>query len=117
VGPFDVVASRYGCRAQGADEIALTKLDILDTLNEIPVTIAYELDGKRIENFPYGDVLEMAKPVNIKMPGWKTSLANCRKKEDLPKEAIDYILFIEKSVGVKIKYVSVGAERDAYIVM
>ncbi len=116
VGPFDVVASRYGCRVQGADEIALTKLDILDTLSEIPVTIAYELDGKRIENFPYGDVLEQAKPVNIKMPGWKTSLANCRKKEDLPKEAIDYILFIEKSVGVKIKYVSVGAERDAYIV-
>ena len=64
VGPFDVVASRYGCRAQGADEIALTKLDILDTLDEIPVTVAYELDGQEIHDFPYGDVLEQAKPIN-----------------------------------------------------
>ncbi|MEG1068793.1 MAG: adenylosuccinate synthase [Ruthenibacterium sp.] len=117
VGPFDVVASRYGCRTQGADEIALTKLDILDTLENIPVTVAYELDGKQITDFPYGDALEIAKPVNISMKGWKKDLSGCRKKEDLPAEAVAYIDFIEKAVGVKIKYVSVGAERDAYIVL
>lgn len=116
VGPFDVVASRYGCRAQGADEIALTKLDILDTLDEIPVTIAYELDGKEIHDFPYGDTLNIAKPVNKMFKGWQKDLSGCRKKEDLPQEALDYIAFIEEAVGVKIKYVSVGAERDAYIV-
>ena len=117
VGPFDVVASRYGCRAQGADEIALTKLDILDSLDEIPVTVAYELDGREIHDFPYGDVLEQAKPVNKMFKGWRTDISGCRKKEELPREALEYIAFIEEAVGVKIKYVSVGAERDQYIVL
>ena len=117
VGPFDVVASRYGCRAQGADEIALTKLDILDSLDEIPVTVAYELDGREIHDFPYGDVLEQAKPVNKMFKGWQTDISGCRKKEELPWEALEYIAFIEEAVGVKIKYVSVGAERDQYIVL
>ncbi len=117
VGPFDVVASRYGCRAQGADVLALTKLDILDTLDEIPVTVAYELNGEEINDFPYGDTLEIAKPINITFKGWQKDLSGCRKKEDLPKEAAEYIAFIEKSVGVPIKYVSVGAERDMYIEM
>ncbi len=115
VGPFDVVASRYGCRAQGADILALTKLDILDTLDEIPVTIAYELDGVQIEEFPYGDALERAKPVNVTFKGWQKDLSGCRKKEDLPKNALEYVQFIEKSVGVPIKYISVGAEREQYI--
>lgn len=117
VGPFDVVASRYGCRAQGADEIALTKLDILDTLDEIPVTIAYTLGGETISDFPYGDALELAKPVNRTFPGWKKDLSGCRKKEELPQEALAYIAFIEEAVGVKIKYISVGAAREQYIVM
>ncbi len=117
VGPFDVVASKYGCRAQGADILALTKMDILDTLDEIPVTVAYELNGKEIHDFPYGEALNDAKPVNKMFKGWKTSLTNCRKKEDLPQNAKDYIDFIEKAVGVPIKYVSVGAEREQYIEM
>ncbi len=117
VGPFDVVASRYGCRAQGADILALTKMDILDTLDEIPVTIAYELNGQEIHNFPYGEALNEAKPINKMFKGWKTSLSDCRKKEDLPQNALDYIEFIEKAVGVPIKYVSVGAEREQYIEM
>ncbi len=117
VGPFDVVASRYGCRAQGADILALTKMDILDTLDEIPVTIAYELNGEEIHNFPYGEALNEAKPINKMFKGWLTSLSDCRKKEDLPKNALDYIEFIEKAVGVPIKYVSVGAEREQYIEM
>ncbi len=117
VGPFDVVASRYGCRAQGADVLALTKMDILDTLDEIPVTIAYELNGEEIHDFPYGEALNEAKPINKMFKGWKTSLSDCRKKEDLPQNAKDYIDFIEKSVGVPVKYVSVGAEREQYIEM
>lgn len=98
-------------------KIALTKLDILDSLDEIPVTVAYELDGREIHDFPYGDVLEQAKPVNKMFKGWRTDISGCRKKEELPREALEYIAFIEEAVGVKIKYVSVGAERDQYIVL
>jgi adenylosuccinate synthase len=117
VGPFDVVASRYGCRVQGADEIALTKLDILDSLDEIPVTVAYELNGQEIHEFPYGDALEQAKPINRMMKGWKCDISGCRTKEELPQEALDYIAFIQEAVGVKIRYVSVGAERDQYVIL
>ena len=117
VGPIDLVATRYGVQIQGATEIALTKLDILDSLDEIPVTVAYELDGREIHDFPYGDVLEQAKPVNKMFKGWRTDISGCRKKEELPREALEYIAFIEEAVGVKIKYVSVGAERDQYIVL
>ena len=117
VGPFDCVASRYGVKMQGADEIALTKLDVLSYLDEIEVCVGYELDGKVVTNFPFTQKLAMYKPVFKTLKGWKTDISGCRKKEDLPKEAIDYIDFIEKEVGAKIKYVSVGAEREAYIVL
>ncbi|MDE6441442.1 MAG: adenylosuccinate synthase [Clostridia bacterium] len=117
VGPFDVVASRYGIRCQGADEIALTKLDVLDDYEEFEICTHYELDGKIIDEFPFTDVLDMCKPVFEKVKGWHCSLAKCRKKEDLPKEALDYIHLLEKLCDCKIKYVSVGAERDAYIVL
>ena len=115
VGPFDAVASRYGIRCQGADEIALTKLDGLDDYEEIEICTHYELDGKVIDDFPFTDVLDKCKPVFEKVKGWHCSLAECRRKEDLPKEALDYIRLLEKLCSCKIKYVSVGAERDAYI--
>ncbi len=117
VGPFDAVASRYGIRCQGADEIALTKLDILDDLKEIEICTHYELDGKIIDEFPFTDVLDDCKPVFEKVKGWNKDLTKCRKKEDLPKEALDYIRLLEKLCNCKIKYVSVGAERDAFIKM
>ena len=117
VGPFDVVASRYGIRCQGADEIALTKLDILDGYEEIEICTHYELDGKIIDDFPFTDVLDMCKPVYEKVKGWNCDISHCRKAEDLPKEALDYIRLLEKLCECKIKYVSVGAERDACIVM
>ena len=112
VGPFDAVASRYGIRCQGADEIALTKLDVLE---EIEICTHYELDGKVIDDFPFTDVLDKCTPVFEKVKGWHCSLAECRRKEDLPKEALDYIRLLEKLCSCKIKYVSVGAERVAYI--
>ena len=116
VGPFDVVASKYGIRMQGADEIALTKLDVLSDMDEIEVCVAYEKDGKQTTDFPFPQGLENYKPIFKTFKGWKQDISACRKKEDLPKEALEYIEFIEKATGAKIKYVSVGAEREAYII-
>ena len=115
VGPFDVVASKYGIRCQGADEIALTKLDILSGHDEIEVCVAYELNGETLTEFPFTDVLDECKPVFKTVKGWNKDISKCRKKEDLPKEALDYIRFIEEACECRIRYVSVGAERDAYI--
>ncbi|MBR2326999.1 MAG: adenylosuccinate synthase [Clostridia bacterium] len=116
VGGFDVVATAYGTRVQGADEIALTKMDVLSYMKEIPVVVAYEVDGERITEFPFGDKLNRATPVIEYKKGWNCDISSCRKMSDLPKEAVDYIAFIEKSIGVHVKYVSVGAEREEYIV-
>ena len=116
VGGFDVVASRYGCKIQGADEIALTKLDILSYLKKIPVVTAYEIDGKRTESFPCGTALVKAKPIIEYVDGWNCDISGCRKMEELPENAVKYIDYIEKAVNCKIKYVSVGASREQYIV-
>ncbi|MCQ2577997.1 MAG: adenylosuccinate synthase [Treponema sp.] len=116
VGGFDIVASKYGIRMQGATEIALTKLDVLSFMEKIPVCTKYIVDGKETDRFPSGDALKNAKPVYEFMPGWKEDISKCRKFEDLPKAAQDYVNYIEKETGCYIKYVSVGAERDAIIV-
>ena len=116
VGPFDVVASKYGIRMQGADEIALTKLDVLSGMDEIEVCVAYEKDGVQTTDFPFPQGLDGYKPVFKTFKGWKKDISGCRKKEDLPKEALEYIDFIGKATDAKIKYVSVGAEREAYII-
>ena len=117
VGPFDVVASRYGIRCQGAKEIALTKMDVLSAYDEIEVCVAYELNGKIIHEFPFIDVLDDCKPVFKTVKGWGCDISKCRDKKDLPKEAIEYIEYLEESCGCRIKYVSVGPERDAYVKM
>ncbi len=117
VGGFDVVASRYGVKMQGATELALTKIDVLSYLDKIPVCVAYEIDGKRVEKFPFGEELEKAKPVYEYLDGFKCDISKCRKVEDLPGNALKYIRYIEKAVGCPIKYVSVGAERDSYVQM
>jgi len=116
VGGFDVVASRYGCMVQATDEIALTKLDILDTIEKIPVCVAYDVNGKRVEEFPSGEALNIAKPIIEYMDGWMQPTVNCRRYEDLPENARKYIEYIESAVDCNIKYISVGAERDAIIV-
>jgi adenylosuccinate synthase len=118
VGGFDVVASRYGTLLQGCTSIALTKLDVLSIYDQVPVCVAYELNGERIEDFPSGIVeLEQAKPIYEYLPGWKCDISKCKSIEDLPAAALDYIRYIEKAVGCPIKYVSVGPERDEYIEM
>ena len=117
VGGFDVPASRYGVTVQGADEIALTKLDVLSYLNTIPVCVAYNVDGKQTEAFPSGEALADAKPVYEYLEGWKSDISGCRSFGDLPEKAKEYILYIQKKVGCRIKYVSVGAGRDEYFVL
>ena len=117
VGGFDVPASRYGVRVQGADCLALTKLDVLSVYDEIPVCVQYDIDGELTDKFPSGTRLNKAKPVYVNLPGWHCDISGCRSFGDLPRAAQDYILFIQKAVDCKIRYVSVGAERDQYFEM
>ena len=116
VGPIDIVATRYGVQCQGATDIALTKLDVLSYMDQIPVCAHYELNGQQIDYFPFPAVLPDAKPVLEYMPGWKRDISGCRTWEDLPKEARDYVEFIEKQIGCHITYVSVGPERDSIVI-
>ena len=116
VGPFDVVASRYGIRCQGSDEIALTKLDVLSEFEELEICTAYELNGKIIHDFPFTDALDLCKPVFEKVKGWHCDITSCRKFEELPQAAQDYVLLLEKLCECNIKYISVGAEREQIII-
>ena len=115
MGWFDAVASRYGCRVQGATEVALTAIDCLGYLDEIPVCVGYDIDGVVTKDFPNPTKLDSAKPVLIKMPGWKRDIRGITEFDKLPKEAQDYVLFIEKELGVKIAIVSTGPKREEII--
>ena len=117
VGGFDVVASRYGVKMQGCTSIALTKLDVLSYMDKIPVCVAYDIDGERVDRFPIGVKLAKAKPIYEYLPGFHCDISGCRTVSDLPKEALDYVHYLEAAVGCRIKYVSVGPDRDAYIKM
>ena len=115
VGYFDAVASKYGCKVQGATYLALTKLDVLSYLDKIPVCVGYEIDGQVTTDFPVDDRLNKAKPVYEILDGFG-DVSNCRKYADLPENAKKYIEYLEKLVGTPIKYISVGAQRDAYLI-
>ena len=109
VGPFDVVASRYGVQCQGCDELALTLFDVLDYMEEVPVVAQYKLaDGTVTDRFPTGKTLDDAQPVVVKLPGWHCDITSVRKYEDLPEAARGYVEYLEKAVGCKIKYISVA---------
>lgn len=116
VGPIDLVATRYGVETQGATVIALTKLDVLSYMDEIPICAHYELFGEKTDRFPFPAVLPDAKPVLEYMPGWKCDISGVRRWEDLPKEARDYVEYVEREIGCHIGYVSVGPERDSIII-
>lgn len=116
VGPLDIVATRYGTEVQGATEIALTKLDVLSYLEQIPVCTKYIVDGRETADFPFPTALAKAQPVIEYMKGWKRDITGVRSWQDLPEEAKDYVLFIEKAIGCPITYVSVGPERDSIII-
>lgn len=115
MGWFDAVASRYGCRIQGATEVALTVLDVLGYLDEIPMCVGYEIDGKVIKDFPTTVQLEKAKPVWKIMPGWKSDICGIKDYEKLPQACKDYIDAIEAEIGVPITLVSNGPGRDEII--
>lgn len=117
VGGFDVVASRYGVKIQGATDIALTKLDVLSYLDKIPVCVAYKIDGKRVDVFPSVIELEKAEPIYEYVDGWKCDISSCRSFDELPEAAKSYIKYIETATDCHIKYVSVGAGRDEYFEM
>ena len=115
VGPIDIVATRYGVAMQGATEVALTKIDILSYMDQIPVCVQYELNGVKTDDFPFPAAIAEAKPVIEYMPGWQCDVSKCRTFEELPKAAQDYINFIEKNIGCPITNISVGAARDEII--
>ena len=115
VGWYDCVASRYGCRVQGTTDVAFTVLDVLGYLDEIPVCVAYDIDGEITEEFPTTGLLEKAKPVIEKLPGWKCDIRGIRKYEDLPENCRNYIEFIEKKIGYPITMISNGPGRDDII--
>ena len=115
VGWFDCVATRYGCEMQGATEVAMTNLDVLGYLDEIPVCVAYEFNGERVDNFPVTPKLEQCKPIYVKLPGWKCDTRGIKNFDELPENARHYIEFLEKEVGCPFKLISNGPRRDEII--
>ena len=115
MGWFDCVASRYGCQVQGATEVAFTAIDCLGYLDEIPVCTGYIVDGVETKDFPNPTKLDSAKPVLTKLPGWKCDIRGITEFDKLPKEAQDYVLFVEKELGVHISIVSTGPKRNEII--
>ena len=116
VGPLDIVATRYGCKAQGTTNVAFTKLDVLSYMDKIPVCTKYKINGELTDDFPFATILSKAELVIEYVDGWKEDISKVRKFEDLPKACQEYVLYVEKQIGTHIGYVSVGAERDAIII-
>ena len=115
VGWFDAVASRYGVQMQGATEVALTCLDVLGYLDEIPVCVGYDVDGEVTKDFPVTAKLKKAKPVYEKLPGWKEDIRGITEYDELPENCKNYIEFIEKELGVPVTMASNGPGRHEMI--
>jgi adenylosuccinate synthase len=115
VGWFDCVATFYGCRVQGATEAAITNLDVLGYKEAIPVCTAYSIGGAATTTFPVSRLLDKARPVYAELAGWKADVSGVRRFEDLPAQARDYVLFIEKHIRTRITWVSVGPRREQII--
>ncbi len=117
-GWFDAVATRYAAELNGFDSVALTKLDVLDALDEIKVCVGYEIDGERVETFPAvsQDLLKI-KPIYETLDGWKSETLGVTKIEDLPAKAREYVEFLSASIGVEIGLISTGPERDQTIIL
>lgn len=115
VGWYDIVASRYGCALQGATDVAFTVVDALGYLDEIPVCVAYEIDGERTDRFPVTARLERAKPVLEVLPGWKCDIRGITEYEKLPANCRAYIEFIEERLGFPVTMVSNGPSNEDII--
>jgi adenylosuccinate synthase len=115
-GWFDAVVVRYAVRINGLSGLAVTKLDVLDSLETIPVCTHYRLDGERLDDLPDNVVaLECVQPVYELLPGWRSSTAEARRLEDLPPEARHYLERLEASAGAPIRFVGVGTRREQLI--
>ncbi len=114
VGPFDAVASRYGLKCQNADKIALTKLDVLSALDQIPVIVGYRKNGQITDQFDPLENLDLYEPVVEYLPGWKQDISTCNSWAQLPDNAKSYITYIEELLHHEIQFISVGAERNQY---
>ncbi len=115
IGHFDAVATGYGARVQGVDEIAMTKLDSLSGQEKLLICTQYEVEGKLTSEFPVPAALEIARPRYIEMDGWNDDISHVRRFEDLPEAARNYVLKAEELVGYPVKYISVGPERESLI--
>jgi adenylosuccinate synthase len=115
MGWFDAVATRYGCLVQGATEIALTNMDVLGYLEEIPICVAYDVDGERTRSFPVPAQLDKARPVYERHPGWLCDIRGAGSFEALPPAAQRYIQRIESLIGVPVRWASVGPHRDEMV--
>ena len=115
MGWFDVVASKYGCRMQGTTDVAFTVLDVLGYLEEIPVWVAYDIDGEITTDFPTTGDLERAKPVIEVLPGWKSDIRGITKYEELPENCRKYVEFVEEKIGYPITLISNGPGRHEII--
>jgi adenylosuccinate synthase len=115
IGHFDAVAARYGAMVQGTDEIAITKVDSLSGMKKLFICTGYIIEGRVTHDFPLTPLLEIAKPEYIEMEGWSEDISKCRKFDELPQAAKNYLNKIEELLGYKIKYISVGPERDSLI--
>ena len=115
-GWFDAVMLRHAVRLNSLSEVALTKLDVLDSLETVKVCVAYDLDGERYEHLPYHQsVLHHVTPVYEELPGWKTDLSAATERRHLPKAALDYVAFLEEQVRVPIGLVGVGPGREQFL--
>ncbi len=115
IGHFDAVATRYGAMIQGTNEIAITKVDSLSGQKKLLICNEYEINGKSVTDFPLTPALEIANPKYIEMDGWSEDISKCRNFNDLPAAAKNYINKIEELIGYRIRYVSVGPERESLI--
>ncbi len=115
-GWFDAVMMRHAVRLNSLSELAITKLDILDSFETLKVCVGYDVDGRRHDRLPYHQSdLHVAKPIYVELPGWQTNLTEVREKKDLPAEAVAYLQFLQDQVGAPIGFVGVGPGRDQYV--
>jgi adenylosuccinate synthase len=117
-GWFDAVIGRYAVRINGLDCLAITKLDVLDELDEIKVCVAYKIDGQKVTEIPLdAHLFSLCEPIYETLPGWKTSTSDCRTVEELPKAAYNYLKFLAAQTGIPVAIVSLGAARGETIIV
>ncbi len=115
-GWFDAVMMRQAVRLNSLSEVAITKLDILDTFDTLKVCVAYDVNGTRHQHLPYHQSdLHAATPIYEELPGWGIDLTKVRERDDLPPEAVSYLQFLQDQIGVPISLVGVGPGRDQFV--